>query len=72
MLAERGIPIKATTVPRRLQNFGPARRNRELKTSKKHPQHRFYPSLLKGLFITRTTQVWRTDISHIPMRRGFL
>lgn len=41
-------------------------------TSKKHPQHRIYPYLLRGLTIDRTNQVWCVDISYIPMRRGFL
>lgn len=27
-------------------------------TSKKHPQHRIYPYLLRGLAITRPNQVW--------------
>jgi putative transposase len=30
------------------------------------------PYLLRGMKITRSNQVWRTDITHIPMRRGFL
>ena len=44
----------------------------EPKTSKKHPENKIYPYLLKGLAITRPNQVWCTDISTIPMRRGFL
>jgi len=44
----------------------------EPKTSKKHPEHKIYPYLLQGLAITRPNQVWCTDISDIPMRRGFL
>lgn len=44
----------------------------EPRTSKKHPEHKVYPYLLKGLAITRPNQVWCTDISYIPMRRGFL
>lgn len=44
----------------------------EPKTSKKHSEHKIYPYLLKGLAITRPNQVWCTDISYIPMRRGFL
>ena len=30
------------------------------------------PYLLKGLEITRTNQVWCTDITYIPMRNGFM
>lgn len=41
-------------------------------TSKKHPQHKAWPYLLKDLPITRPNQVWCTDITYIPMRRGFL
>ena len=41
-------------------------------TSKKHPQHKVWPYLLKGLAITWPNQVWCVDISYIPMRRGFL
>ncbi|GAA6203202.1 hypothetical protein NBRC116599_44290 [Aquicoccus sp. SU-CL01552] len=44
----------------------------EPKTSQKHPEHKIYPYLLKGLAITRPNQVWCADISYIPMRRGFL
>ncbi len=44
----------------------------EPKTSKKHPAHKIYPYLLKDLPITRANQVWCTDITYIPMRRGFL
>ena len=41
-------------------------------TSKKHPQHKIYPYLLRGMEIDRPNQVWCTDITYIPMRRGFL
>lgn len=42
------------------------------KTSKKHPEHKAYPYLLKDLAISRPNQVWCTDISYIPIWRGFL
>jgi transposase InsO family protein len=32
-------------------------------TSKKHPQHRVYPYLLRKLAITRPNQVWCSDIT---------
>jgi len=41
-------------------------------TSAPHPEHRIYPYLLKGLAITEPNQVWCSDITYIPMRRGFL
>jgi putative transposase len=41
-------------------------------TSKKHPQHKIYPYLLRGMVIDRPNQVWCTDITYIPMRQGFL
>ena len=41
-------------------------------TSKKHPQHRIYPYLLRNLPITRPNHVWCSDITYIPVRRGFL
>ncbi len=41
-------------------------------TSKKHPEHKVYPYLLKGMAINRSNQVWCADITYIPMHRGFL
>jgi len=44
----------------------------EPNTSKKHPQHKIWPYLLRNVVIDRPNQVWCADISYIPMRRGFL
>jgi putative transposase len=44
----------------------------EPNTSKKHPQHKIWPYLLRDVVIDRPNQVWCADISYIPMRRGFL
>ena len=41
-------------------------------TSKKHPQHKVWPYLLKNMVIDWPNQVWCADITYIPMRRGFL
>lgn len=41
-------------------------------TSKPHAKHEIYPYLLKGLEIIRPEQVWSTDITYIPMNRGFM
>jgi putative transposase len=42
------------------------------KTSRPHPAHRIYPYLLRGMTIERPNQVWATDITYIPMERGYM
>lgn len=42
------------------------------RTSRPHPEHKVYPYLLRGLDINRPNQVWATDITYIPMNRGFM
>jgi putative transposase len=44
----------------------------EPNTSRKHPQHKIWPCLLRNVMIDRPNQVCCADITYIPMRRGFL
>ena len=41
-------------------------------TSKRQPKHPVYPYLLRGMTIDKPNQVWATDITYIPMARGFM
>ena len=41
-------------------------------TSKRQPKHPVYPYLLRGMTIDRPNQVWATDITYIPMSKGFM
>ena len=50
-----------------LQAIYPKRR-----TSVPAKGHKVYPYLLRNLAITRPNQVWSTDITYIPMLRGFM
>jgi len=34
--------------------------------------HKIYPYLLRDVEITRPDQVWSTDITYVPLRRGFM
>lgn len=42
------------------------------RTSIPHPGHKRYPYLLREVAISRPNQVWCSDITYIPMRKGFL
>jgi putative transposase len=41
------------------------------RTPRPDRQHKVYPYLLRDLAIDRVNQVWCTDITYIPMRKGF-
>ena len=41
-------------------------------TSRRNKAHKVYPYLLRDLKIDRSNQVWATDITYIPMRKGFM
>ena len=41
-------------------------------TSRAHPDHKIYPYLLRDVVIDRVNQVWSTDITYIPMVKGFM
>ncbi len=40
--------------------------------SKIAPGHKKYPYLLRNVAITKINQVWSTDITYIPMQKGFM
>ena len=41
-------------------------------TSRRHPEHKVYPYLLRGMVIDRPNQVWCADITYIPLAKGFV
>lgn len=41
-------------------------------TSRRCKEHKVYPYLLRNLKTERVNQVWATDITYIPMEKGFM
>lgn len=41
-------------------------------TSRRHKAHKIYPYLLRNLTVERANQVWATDITYIPLKKGYM
>ncbi len=71
-LQQEGYPVNRKRVQRLMRLMGIEAIYQKPNSSKPHPEHRVYPYLLNGLTIDRPNQVWATDITYIPMPKGFL
>ena len=71
-LRREGVRIGRRRAPRLMCLMGLQAIYRAPRTSAPHPEHRIYPYLLRGLAIERPDHVWCSDITYIPVRRGFL
>jgi len=71
-LRRQGYNVRRHRVRRLMRKMGLRAIFQRPNTSKPHPEHRIYPYLLRDLTIERADHVWCTDITYIPMRRGFL
>lgn len=71
-LQRLGHRVSRNRVGRLMRKMGLKAIYQKPNTSAPHPEHRIYPYLLRDLPIVRPNQVWCTDITYIPMRRGFL
>ena len=71
-LLRQGARVSRKRVRRLMRLLGLQAIFQRPRTSQPHPAHRVYPYLLRDLPITRPNHVWCTDVTYIPLQRGFL
>ena len=71
-LRRQGDTVSRKRVRRLMRLLGVHAIFQRPRTSQAHPAHRVYPYLLRDLQITRPNHVWCTDVTYIPLQRGFL
>lgn len=71
-LAEEGHFVNRKKVQRLMRRMGMNTLYPKPNTSRANHAHKVYPYLLRSLNIDHANQVWCTDITYIPMRKGFV
>ncbi len=71
-LRKDGHRLGRQRVRRLMRKMGLEALYRKPNLSRRHAAHPIYPYLLRHLRIDRPNHVWATDITYIPMRRGFV
>ena len=72
LLRQEGVEVGRLHVATLMKRMQIEALYRRPNTSKPAPGHKVYPYLLRKLAVTRPNQVWATDITYIPMVRGFV
>ena len=71
VLARQGHAVNVKRVRRLMRLMGLEPVYPRPRLSRKCPDHKVYPYLLRGVSIDRPDQVWATDITYIPLQRGW-
>src|SRR5437868_15220945 len=71
-LLREGISVGRRRVRRLMKKLGLWAVRPKRNTSKRHPEHKVYPDLLRGKAIDQPNLVWAADVTYIPMQQGFL
>jgi len=67
----QGIDVGRKKAARLMKTLGIISTAPKPKTSVPGKRHKVYPYLLKGKVIDRPNQVWASDITYVPMEKGF-
>ena len=71
-LEDRGYQVSRKKIQRMMRTMGLVAQYPKRNLSLANQAHKVYPYLLRGLVIDRPNQVWATDVTYIPMARGFV
>lgn len=71
-LKNEGYEVNRKRIQRLMRHMGVQAIYPRKKLSYGNPEHRIYPYLLRDVKIQGVNHVWSTDITYIPMRKGFL
>jgi len=71
-LRRQGHDVNRKRIRRLMIKMGLVAVYQRPKTTVPNPEHKIWPYLLREMKIDRPNQVWCTDITYIPMRKGFL
>ena len=71
-LEDQGHRVNRKRIQRLMRTMGITALYPKQNLSKANQAHKIYPYLLRNLVIDRPNQVWSTDITYIPMARGFV
>lgn len=71
-LGNRGPKVNRKRVQRLMRLMGLEALHPRPRTSVAAPDARAYPYLLRDRVLTRVDEVWSSDITYVPMRRGFM
>ena len=71
-LGRQGHAVSRKRVQRLMRKMGLEALYQRPRTTVPHPEHKIYPYLLRDREVVRANEVWCSDITYIPLHRGFL
>jgi len=71
-LMDKGYIVARKKVSRLMKLLGITAIYSKPNTSRANSEHKVYPYFLRGKTIDMPDQVWCTDITYIPMKKGFV
>jgi putative transposase len=70
-LTQQGYAVNRKRAQRLMRTMGLEAIYPRPSTTRRCPEHRIYPYLLRDVAILRPNQVWSTDITYIPLAHGY-